>query len=131
MLNLVDYQFFLFEEARHPAIVMSYRKNAPENRQHAMEYWGPKTDWLVTRAEVIAVMPEDRCTLTTGEVLDDLEGEDAPQIWKQRYWEHRENRPLIDRLLLYPRLRNHVRQRKELSTMKPADRRGLPTARRE
>ena len=63
VLNLVDYQFFLFEEARHPAIVMTYRKEAPENRQHAIEYWGPKTDWLVTRAEVIAVMPEDRCTL--------------------------------------------------------------------
>lgn len=27
VLNLVDYQFFLFEEARHPAIVMSYGKN--------------------------------------------------------------------------------------------------------
>src|SRR5208337_2021968 len=86
VLNLVDYQFFLFEEARHPAIVVTYRKRAPENRRHAIEYWGPKSDWLVTRAEVIAVMPEDRCTLSTGEVLDDLEGMDAPQVWKQRYW---------------------------------------------
>ena len=29
VLNLVDYQFFLFEEARHPAIVITYRKDAP------------------------------------------------------------------------------------------------------
>ena len=119
VLNLVDYQFFLFEEARHPAIVMAYRKKAPENRRHAIEYWGPKTDWLVTRAEVIAVMPEDRCTLTTGEVLDDLEGADAPQIWKQHYWATARDRRLIDRLSLYPRLRDQVRQTREQSAVKP------------
>ena len=118
VLNLVDYQFFLFEEARHPAIVITYRRGAPKNRQQPIEYWGPKTDWLVTRAEVIAVMPEDRCTLTTGEVLDDLEGADAPQIWKQRYWATARDRRLIDRLSLYPRLRDQVRQTKEKSTTK-------------
>jgi hypothetical protein len=118
ILNLVDYQFFLFEEARHPAIVVTYRKEAPENRQRSIEYWGPKTDWLVTRAEVIAVMPEDRCTFSTGDVLDDLEGMDAPQIWKQRYWATARDRRLIDRLSLYPRLRDRVRQTKEKSTDK-------------
>jgi hypothetical protein len=115
VLNLVDYQFFLFEEARHPAIVVTYRRDAPKSRQHAIEYWGPKTDWLVTRAEVIAVVPEDRCTLTTGDVLDDLEGVDAPQIWKQRYWATARDRRLIDRLSLYPRLRDQVRQTREKS----------------
>jgi type I restriction-modification system DNA methylase subunit len=119
VLNLVDYQFFLFEDARHPAIVMSYRKNAPENRRHLIDYWGPKTDWLVTRAEVIAVMPEDRATLTTGEVLDDLEGADAPQIWKQRYWATARDRRLLGRLSVHPRLRDQVRQTKEKSPAKP------------
>ena len=110
VLNLVDYQFFLLGEPDHPAIVMIYRKEAPENRRHSIEYWGPKTDWLVQRAEVIAVMPEDRCTLSTGEVLDDLEGTDAPQIWKQRYRATARDRRLIDRLSLYARLRDQVRQ---------------------
>lgn len=118
VLNLADYQFFLFEEARHPAIVMSYRKQAPESRRHAIDYWGPKTDWLVTRAEVIAVQPEDRSTLTSGEVLDDLAGPDAPQVWKRRYWATARDRRLIDRLSLYPRLRDHVQQPKEKSTSK-------------
>lgn len=119
VLNLVDYQFFLFEEARHPAIVMSYRKAPPESRRHAIDYWGPKTDWLVTRAEVIAVIPEDRCVVTTGEVLDDLQGKDAPQIWKQRYWPTQRDRRLIDRLSLYPRLRDHVRQLRGKDSHKP------------
>lgn len=119
VLNLVDYQFFLFEEARHPAIVVSYQKGAPESGRHPIEYWGPKTDWLVTRAEIIAVMPEDRSTLTTSEILSDLNGPDAPQIWKQRYWATARDRRLLDRLALYPRLRDHVRQPKEKSTAKP------------
>jgi hypothetical protein len=119
VLNLVDYQFFLFEEAHHPAIVLTYRKQAPESRQHPIEYWAPKTDWLVTRAEVIAVMPEDRCTVSTGQVLDDLDGTDAPQIWKQRYWPTARDRRLIDRLSLYPRLRDRVRQLREKGTKKP------------
>ncbi len=113
VLNLADYQFFLFEEACHPALVVAYRKKAPENRQHAIEYWGPKTDWLVTRTEVIAITPEDRCTLGTGEVLDDLEGKDAPQIWKQWYWATARDRRFIERLSVYDRLRDHVRQIRE------------------
>src|ERR1017187_2312763 len=64
-------------------------------------------------------MPEDRCTLSVGEVLDDLKGTDAPQIWKQRYWATARDRRLIDRLTLYPRLRDQVRQTKEKSTIKP------------
>jgi hypothetical protein len=118
VLNLADYQFFLFAEARHPAIVLTYRKTPAENRQHPIEYWAPKTDWLVTRAEVIAITPEDRCTLSTGEVLDDLEGKDAPQIWKQRYWATARDRRLINRLSLYPRLRDQVRQTREKTTAK-------------
>jgi N-6 DNA Methylase len=119
ILNLVDYQFFLFEEARHPAIVLTYQKEAPKDRQHPIEYWAPKTDWLVTRAEVVAVLPEDRCAVTTGEVLDDLQGKDAPQIWKQRYWPTARDRRLIERLSLYPRLRDHVRQLRENDGQKP------------
>ncbi len=118
VLNLADYQFFLFAEARHPALVVTYRKKAPENRQHAIEYWGPKTDWLVTRTEVITITPEDRCTLRTGEILDDLEGKDAPQIWKQWYWATARDRRFIERLSLYDRLRDHVRQIREKTTAK-------------
>jgi hypothetical protein len=119
VLNLADYQRFLFEEAGHPALVIAYQKKPPANSRHAIEYWAPKADWLVTRAEVIAITPEDRCTLTVGEVLNDLDGKDAPQIWKQRYWATPRDWRLIDRLALYPRLRDHVRRAKEKSADKP------------
>ena len=112
-INLSDYQFFLFKEARHPALVLNYRRKAPEGRRHSINYWAPKTDWLVSCADVISVMPEDRSTLTLGNVLDDLDGVDAPQIWKQHSWATPRDRRLVDRLGLYPRLRDHVRRAKE------------------
>lgn len=119
VLNLADYQRFLFEEAENPAIVLNYRRQPPNNREHQIRYWAPKTDWLVTRADVISILPEDRSILSLGEVLDDLQGEDAPQIWKQRFWATPRDRRLIDRLSLYPRLRDHVRQNREPAGQKP------------
>jgi type I restriction-modification system DNA methylase subunit len=119
VLNLADYQRFLFGAAEHPAIVLTYRNTAPEGRQHAIEYWSPKVDWLATRADVIAIVPEDRQTLKAGDVSDDLEGTDAPQIWKQRYWATVRDQRLIDRLSLYPRLRDHVRGKGDRATDKP------------
>jgi type I restriction-modification system DNA methylase subunit len=119
VLNLADYQRFLFEEAGHPALVIDYQKKPPVNHQHAVQYWAPKADWLVTRAEVIAIMPEDRSTVTVGQVLQDLDGPDAPQIWKQRHWATPRDWRLIDRLSLYPRLRDRVRGAKEGAADKP------------
>ena len=119
VMNLVDYQRFLFEMAEHPAIVVSYRKPSPRDRQHKIQCLAPKVDWLVSRTEVIAVAPEDRDTVTIGDVLLDLKNPDAPQIWKQRFWATPRDRRLIDRLLLYPRLRDHVRQIKESTPAKP------------
>jgi hypothetical protein len=113
VLNLADYQRFLFEEAGNPAIVLRYRRPPPESRRHALQYWAPKTDWLVTRADVISILPEDRSTLTVGAILDDLLEKDAPQIWKQHYWATPRDRRLVDRLSLYPRLRDLVRHNTE------------------
>ena len=116
VLNLADYQRFLFEESEHPAVVVAYRKTPPADTRQSIEYWAPKTDWLVTRAEVIAVMPEDRSRLRLAQVLEDLKGEDAPQIWKRRYWATPRDWRLLDRLSLYPRLRDRVRRAREAPT---------------
>ena len=112
VLNLTDYRFFLFTEAIHPAVVITYRPLAPR-RSDIIDYWVPKADWLSMRAQVISVGPEDRSRIAINEVLADLQGPDAPQIWKQRYWTTPRDRRLIDRLSLYRRLRDSVRQSRE------------------
>ncbi len=119
VLNLADYQRFLFEEAGHPALVVSYRRAPPVNDLHEIAYWVPKSDWLVTRAEVITVVPEDQSRLRLRDVLSDLDTEDAPQIWKRRYWATGRDWRLLDRLCSYPRLRDHVRKPREDAPNKP------------
>lgn len=111
ILNLADYQRFLFEEAEAPAMVIGYAREKPANTAHPIDYWSPKTDWAVTQAEVVTVLPQDRTRLTVREVLDDLRGDDAPLIWKERYWATFRDRRLMDRLRLYPRLRDIMGQR--------------------
>ena len=118
VLNLADYRFFLFAEARHPALVITYRKEQPRNPQHAISYWSPKSDLLVMQTDVITIAAEDRATVRVEEVLRDLDGKDGPQIWKQRFWATARDRRLIDRLSLNTRLRDYVRQPKDKDSSK-------------
>jgi len=108
VLNLTDYQSFLFSKARHPAIVLTFG-NRPPSKRHTTEYWVPKTDWKVTKAQVVAISEQDRSTLAIQSILQDLEGEDAPQIWKRMSWATPRDRRLLDRLAALPRLRDRVR----------------------
>jgi hypothetical protein len=119
VLNLADYQRFLFDEAGHPAIVMSYRRRAPKDAHHSIEYWAPKANWMITRAEVMIIAAEDRSTLSVQDILADLAAEDAPQIWKRNFWATPRDWRLIDRLASYPRLRDRVRRAKERNGEKP------------
>lgn len=118
VLNLTDYQFFLFSKARHPALVMSYRNREPA-KDHKVRHWAPKTDWKVLRAEVITVSELDQATLTLPAILRDLEGDDAPQIWKRVSTSSPRDRRLLDRLAALPRLRERVRQPRERLSDKP------------
>jgi len=110
ILNLADYQRFLFEESEAPAIVVCYQKEKPGDSAHRIDYWSPKTDWAVTQAEVISVLPQDRHHLTVREVLTDLKEDDAPLIWKERFWATPRDWRLLDRLSLMPRLSDVVGQ---------------------
>lgn len=118
VLNLTDYQSFLFREARHPALILSYRRQKPA-RGHTADYWVPKTDWKVKKAEIITVAEQDRVSIRLEDILRDLEGEDAPQIWKRMSWATSRDRRLLDRLVALPRLRDRVRQSRENGGRKP------------
>jgi hypothetical protein len=119
VLNLADFRWFLFEKAVHPAVIVSYVKAKPKNDSHRIQYWAPKADWIVTQAEVISVFPSDRSVITLRQLLDDLDGPDAPQTWKQKFWATPRDLRLIDRLSLYPRLRDHVHASRETRSAKP------------
>ena len=119
VLNLADLRQYLFSEAIHPAIVVTYTNGESKKPNHRIEYWSPKSDWTVTQAEVITVSPLDRTEIRVDDILNDLHGPDAPQIWTQRFWGSPRDLRFIDRLSIYPRLRDHVRKSSEKNSTKP------------
>jgi hypothetical protein len=108
VINLCDLQRFLFEDSEAPAVVLRYRKEKAADGAHLIEYWAPKTDWSLAQAEIMSIPQQDRSRLTVRQVLDDLKGDDAPLIWKERLWATPRDWRLLDRLSLMPRLRNIV-----------------------
>lgn len=118
VLNLTDYQRFLFSEAEYPALVLNYRKQAP-SRDHRISYWFPKVDWKVKNADIISISEYDRAVLSVQSLLQALEGEDALQIWKQVGWATPRDRRLLEQLADSSRLRDYIRQANEQAPQKP------------
>ncbi|HEX5461034.1 MAG TPA: N-6 DNA methylase [Steroidobacteraceae bacterium] len=112
VLNLADLRWFLFDKAVHPALVVSYAKN-PSKPGDVIEYWAPKGDWNATQVEVISISEIDRTEIAVETILKDLEGPDSPQVLKQRFWGTPRDLRLLEKLFLYPRLRDHVRKSQE------------------
>jgi hypothetical protein len=106
---LADLRLFLFSEAIHPALVVSYRSIPGDVKRGKIEYLAPKADWATTQAELIIVGSADRRSIRVDELLSDLDGEDAPQLWSQNFWGSPRDLRFIDRMLLHPRLRDLVR----------------------
>ena len=119
VVNLADVRKFLFREAIHPAIIVEFNNAVGDPQDGMIDYWTPKSDWMISRAEIIDISPMDRKKISVALLLDDLDGPDAPQIWTQLYWASRRDLRLIDKLSLYPRLRDHVRQASDKHGGKP------------
>ncbi|MEQ1694694.1 MAG: N-6 DNA methylase [Hyphomicrobiaceae bacterium] len=114
VLNLADMRWYLFETAVHASVVIRYRPEKPGRKQR-IEYWCPKTDWTVTQAEIITIGPQDRSTILVDELLRDLDGPDAPQLWNRQFWATGRDSRLLDRLSDLPRLRDVIRQSRDRS----------------
>lgn len=112
VLNLADMQRFLFETAEHPSVVIRYRPVEPSSH-HRLEYWCPKADWTVTHAEIITIGPQDRSSISIGELQRDLDGPDAPQLWNRQFWATTRDVRMLDRLSDLPRLRDVISQSRE------------------
>jgi len=103
VLNLADFQRFLFEEAENPALVIRFVRQPPD-RKSTVRYLNPKTDWNVTQAELISIYPEDQTRIRLSEVLNDLKAGEVPRVWKERFWGTPRDWKLLDRLRLFPKL---------------------------
>lgn len=103
VLNLADFQRFLFEDAENPALVIRFLKHPPKKKA-TVRYLSPKIDWKVTQAELVSIYPEDQSRILLSEVLSDLRAGEVPLVWKERFWGSPRDQKLLDRLRLSPNL---------------------------
>lgn len=115
ILNLTDLRFYVFRDARHPAIVVRYRNAAANEDGGAVDYQVPKVSWPTVKADIITMGPGERVSIPVSDVLTDLETADAPQVWNRHTWATPRDVRLLDRLKTLPRLRDHVRAPSETS----------------
>jgi hypothetical protein len=104
VLNLADMRFNLFEAAVGPALVVRYGANPPRDRNHAVRYLVPKTNWSISQAEIVSIAPEDRTEFRLTEVLKDLQAGRPSRVWKERFWGTPRDWKLLDRLADFPAL---------------------------
>ena len=110
VVNLTDYQFFLLRNhkhgPRHPVSQGETRRYVPiSSTTGHRRLTGPSR-----KPEMVSILPQDRSRFTVREVLDDLKGDNAPLLWKERFWATPRDWRLLDRLSLMPRLRHIVGQ---------------------
>jgi len=104
VVNLADMSLFLFEGARRPSAIISYRDNPPDRASHRIRYVVPKAEYQTIRAELLTVSPDDEKQLRQSRVLDILKREAVPVLWKQAMWGGWRDRKFLDRLACYETL---------------------------
>lgn len=105
IVNLSDLRFLLFEGAIKPAVIVRYRGTPPTDREKdKIEYFAPKVDVGVLRADLLVLAPDDRVTVQLRQVFADLAHDVPPSVWKERLWGTPRDSKFLERLAVLPRL---------------------------
>jgi type I restriction-modification system DNA methylase subunit len=105
VINLADMQFYLFPGSIHPALVVKYNKEPPDQRRHYIEYFTPKTEAETIRAEVLVISSDERKDLRLWALLNELREERPAIAWKETFWGTPRDSKFLERLRLYPALK--------------------------
>jgi type I restriction-modification system DNA methylase subunit len=106
VVNLADMNFYLFPGADHPALVVRYKKERPDEKSHYIEYLTPKTEPETLRAEILVISPDDRKDLRLRPILDILKLGKPAYVWKEAFWGTPRDRKFLDRLRDYPTIKD-------------------------
>lgn len=115
IVNLSDLRFLLFSEAIRPAVVIRYGLGARADT--VVDYFVPKADVSVARAELLTLAPEDRVSVDIGVVLEHLAQGHVPTVWKERMWGTPRDWRFLERLHDLPRLSKLVDQVEQRETL--------------
>lgn len=106
VINLADMGFYLFPGSTHPALIVKYKKEPPDRGEHYIEYFTPKTEPEMLRADILVIASEDRKDLRLLAILNELDQGKPAFLWKEAFWGTPRDRRFITRLRDYSTIKD-------------------------
>ncbi len=108
VVQLADYRFLLFQNAKCPAFIARFRNEPPQKNRHSVEFVAPKFQREGRRQGIVAVNPSDRTWIPLGELLAAAKKGTAPVVWKKNLWGSPADKKILSLLQSLPALDEHV-----------------------
>ena len=86
VVQLADYSFILFEQAKCPSMIVRYRKRPVQDASHRIAYDTPKFNPASRRRGLVTISSEDHKWLSQAYLREAAQNNKAPVAWKRRLW---------------------------------------------
>lgn len=113
VVQLADYSFILFEQAKCPSMIVRYRKTKLENPSHRIAYDTPKFNPTARRRGLVTIASQDHKWLSQGQLLEAAHNEEAPIVWKRWLWGTGRDQRLLEYLATFPVLADSAGEPKQ------------------
>lgn len=86
VVQLADYSFILFEQAKCPSMIVRFRKTNLQDPSHRIAYDTPKFNPTARRRGLVIIGSSDHKWLSQGQLHEAALNEVSPVIWKRWLW---------------------------------------------
>ena len=116
VIQLADYNRFLFYNANTPAFISRFLKRPPQINHDTVEFAAPKFNRDGLRQGIIVINPSTRIWISLIDIIKATKSKNvpAPVVWKRRLWGTQRDQKLLDLLQVMPSLNEVVDMLSEL-----------------
>ena len=118
VVQLADYSFILFEQAKCPSMIVRYYKKKPQDASHRIAYDTPKFNLTSRRRGLVAIESPDHKWLSQAQLREAAQNNEAPVVWKRWLWGTGRDQRLLNYLDTMPRLADRIDVLSELRKRK-------------
>jgi hypothetical protein len=86
VVQLADYSFILFEQAKCPSMIVRYCKTKQQDPSHRISYDTPKFNPTARRRGLVTIGSSDHKWLSQSQLQEAAQNKEAPVIWKRWLW---------------------------------------------
>lgn len=108
VVQLADYSFILFEQAKCPSMIVRYRKTKLQDGSHRIAYDTPKFNLSSRRRGLVTIGSPDHKWLSQAQLREAAQNNEAPVLWKRWLWGTGRDQWLLNYLDTMPRLADRI-----------------------